>query len=1066
MRHTALGQGALDNVQTGERRLVSVLFTDMVGYTATVEALGEDRALPFTRTIHDVLSQVVQEQGGSVRSFAGDSIMAVFGVPTALEDPALRACRAAMAIHAAFDAAGDLLNAQFGVRPAMRVGISSGVAVIAAVQGDDAALSAVGTVVNLASRVQALAAERQTLICDATRRQVEWQTDHSFDGEHAIKGVGRPQKLWRLRAVRPGVTRFDTSIARGLSPLVGRDEELITLTEALARAGRGRQVVDLVGEPGLGKTRLAFEFTHRAEAAAAMVMAGHCASDGRNVPFLPFLEVVRGAFRLRTEDEPQDLAQKLEAGLRSSALYSLQNLGLMLNLLGLKAPEGALGGLDGVLIGLRTRDLLPQLLRAQTRLHPVVLLIEDVHWIDSMSQDLLARLVGEGDQTNLLIVTTRRPEYDLPYADLPGLTTLTLRPLDAADLRALVQSRLGADSLPEGLIAQVIDRAGGNPLFGEEILSLLIQQGAQLAEGSQVRFVDDLAEIGLPAGVQNLLTARIDRLRQDDRALLQVAAVIGPRFDPGLLAMVMPRPGDTGATLQRLHDLDFFKHEANSSNYAFRHVLLRDAVYGGLLADHRQALHLTVAEGLEQRSGNRLPEVAETLAYHFTRANRTRQAFTYSVLAGAKALGIYSLDLADQYFAAAMALYEREPSCTTDTEFSAFVADYGMCLNISMRVKTMLALFDKVGPTIRRIGDSPHHVHFLHHLVVCLICSAGYFRANDIRAEMMAMAARLGDIESRAYALVTDLAVSCHFEPYPADDFEIKRQEAEAALAQLDDAYLRNYLYAYLGFDKLCRGLVAEANDLADQMIARGTARDDARSLGYGTAMKALIALCTDDYPTALQKSEEALGVARVEWERGIAVGSRVASQIPLALPGAVGEIESYLAESRRNNWTMMSSGSEAMLGVGIVMQGRIGEGIHHLRKTIVRRDAEGNTSVADWSRMYLCEVYLAILSGQGEASAGTLIRNFRTLIGVILFGPKEIMEMVSRVRANHQFARNGHYIARIEMILGLLYKAKKKKPAAIAHLSEALRIIEPAGASALRSRIEGALAELGANRT
>ena len=1042
---------------------MSVLFTDMVGYTATIDAMGEDRALPFTRTIHDMLSQVVQEQGGSVRSFAGDSIMAVFGVPAALEDAALRACQAAMTIHAAFAAAGDRLQAQFGVRPAMRVGISSGVAVIAAVQGDDVALSAVGTVVNLASRVQALATEQQTLICDATRRQVEWQTDHSFDGEHAIKGVGRPQKLWRLRGVRQGVTRFDTSLARGLSPLVGRDEELAQLTQALARAGQGLQVVDLVGEPGLGKTRLVFELTQAAEAASAMVMTGHCASDGRNVPFLPFLEVVRSAFRLHSEDEPPDIAQKLEAGLRRSAMYSLQNLGLMLNLLGLKAPEGALGGLDGVLIGLRTRDLLPQLLRAQTRLHPVVLLIEDAHWIDSLSQDLLARLVETADQTNLMILTTHRPEYGLPYADLPGLTTLTLRPLDAADLRALVRSRPGSDSLPEGLIAQVIDRAGGNPLFGEEILNLLFQQDAQLGQSSRGRPVDDLADIGLPAGVQNLLTARIDRLSPDDRALLQVAAVIGPRFDPGLLAMVMPRPGDTGATLQRLHDLDFFKRDANSSNYAFRHVLLREAVYGGLLADQRQDLHLAVAEGLEQRSGNRLPEVAETLAYHFTRANRARQSFTYSVLAGGKALGIYSLDLADQYFAEAMALYDRDPTCTSDPEFSAFVANYGMCLNISMRVKTMLALTDKVGPTIRRIGDSPHHVTFLHHLVVCLICSAGYFRANDIRAEMMAMAARLGDNTSRAYALVTDLALSCHFAPYPAEDFEARRQEAEAALAQLDDAYLRNYLYAYLGFDKVCRGLVAEANDLADQMIARGTARDDARSLGYGTAMKALIALCTDDYPTALQMSEAALGVARVEWERAIALASRNASMIPLNLPGAAAEVERYLAESAHNDWTMMSSGPEAMLGVAKLMQGQIGAGIGHLRATIARREAEGNKTAADWSRMYLCEVYLAILSGQGDASVGVLIRNFWALVGVILFGPKEITEMVSAVRANPQFARNGHYIARIEMILGLLHKSRKKKPAAIAHLSEALRIIEPAGASALRSRIEGALAELSA---
>lgn len=1033
----------------------------MVGYTATVESLGEERTLAFTRTLHDLLTQSVQEHGGTVHSYAGDSIMAVFGVPIAQEDQALRACKAAQSIHAAFDAAAGRLETQFGVSPTLRVGISSGTAVMAPAQGD--ALATVGTVVNLASRVQALSSARQTLICDATRRQVEGLADLGFEGEHAIKGVGRPQKLWWLRAIRPGATRFDASVARGLSPLVGREAELALLSEALDRVPGSLQLVDMVGEPGLGKTRLVFEFTQMARARGAVVMTGHCTADGRTVPFLPFLEVVRDAFQLRSDDEPEEIARKLEAGLRNSDLHSAQNLGLMQNLLGLKAAEGALAGLDGVLIGLRTRDLLPRLLAAQTRRQPVVLLIEDVHWIDSMSEDLLSGLAQDGGQSNLLVMTTHRPEYGLAYRDAPGLVTLALRPLEAAEVETLIRSRLGVDDLPRELTARVADRAGGNPLFGEEILSLMLQQGALQVDGGAVRFDDSQARSQLPVSVQTLLTARTDSLQPDERALLQVAAVIGQRFDPGLLAAAMPETVDIGATLQRLTDLNLVRREEESSTFAFRHVLLRDTVYDALLADRRQALHEVVAETLERRSDNRLPEVAETLAYHFTRANRTRKAFAYSVMAGSKALGIYSLDQADQYFAQALTLYDSDPTGIGDAEFSALVADYGLCLNISMRVKPMLALEQKVGPIIRRIGDSRDHVHFLHHLVVCLICSAGYVRAKDVSSGMTDMADRLNDADARAYALVTDLALSCHFQPYPPEDFEARAREAEAALARLDDAYLRNYLYAYLGFDKVCRGLVTEANALADQMIERGTERNDARSLGYGTAMKALIALCTDDYPTALQRSEEALGFARVEWERAIALASRNASLIPLGSSGAAEEVERYLEESARNDWAMMSSGPEAMLGIGMLMQGNIGAGIAQIRKTIARREAEGNKTSADWSRLYLCEVYLAILSGQGGASLRVLLRNFRALVGVLLTGPREIKDMVGQVLANPHFARNGHYTARAEMILGLLSKARKQKAEAVAHLTKALRIIEPAGASPMRSRIEGALAELGA---
>lgn len=1050
-------------MHTGERRQVSVLFADMVGYTATVEALGEDRTLAFTQTLHDLLTQSVLEHGGSVHSYAGDSIMAVFGVPHAQEDQALRACKAATSIHAGFEAAAGRLKALFGVSPTLRVGISSGAAVMAPVQGNDSALATVGTVVNLASRVQALSSPGQTLICDATRRQVEGLAELGFEGEHAIKGVGRLQKLWWLRSIRPGATRFDASMARGLSPLVGREAELSLLSAALGRAPEGLQLVDMEGEPGLGKTRLVFEFTQLARARGAMVMTGHCTADGKTVPFLPFLEVVRDAFQLRSDDEPDEIARKLEAGLRNSDLYSPQNLGLMQNLLGLKTAEGALAGLDGVLIGLRTRDLLPQLLAAQIRRQLVVLLIEDMHWIDSMSEDLLTGLARDRELSNLLILTTHRPEYTLAYRDAPGLVSVALRPLETNEVATLIRSRLGVDDLPGDLTAQVADRAGGNPLFGEEILSLMLQQGALQVEGRAVRFDHTPGRSELPVSVQTLLTARTDSLQADERALLQVAAVIGQRFDPGLLASAMPGTVDIGATLQRLTDLNLVAREVESSTFAFRHVLLRDTVYDALLADRRQALHQAVAETLERRSDNRLPEVAETLAYHFTRANRTQKAFTYSVMAGSKALGIYSLDQAEQYFAQALTLYDSDPTGIGDAQFTSFVADYGLCLNISMRVRQMLALEEKVGPIIRRIGDNRDHVHFLHHLVVCLICAAGYNRAHDIRTGMAAMADRLGDPDARAYALVTDLALSCHFQPYPAEAFEVRAREAEEALARLDDAYLRNYLLAYLGFDKVCRGLVTEANALADQMIERGTERNDVRSLGYGTAMKALIALCTDDYPTALQRSEEALGFARVEWERAIALASRNAALIPLGAPGAAAEVERYLEESARNDWAMMSSGPEAMLGIGMLMQGNIGEGIAQIRKTIARREAEGNNTSADWSRLYLCEVYLAILSGQGGASLRVLLRNFRALVGVLLTGPRQIREMVGRVQANPHFARNGHYSARAEMILGLLHKARKRKAEAVTHLTTALKIIEPAGASPMRNRIEGALAELGA---
>lgn len=1044
-----------------ERRQVSVLFADMVGYTAIVERLGEENALHFTRTIYETLTRAVGEHGGTVHSFAGDGIMAVFGMPNAQEDAALRACRAALSIQAAFVAAADSIETRFHARPSMRVGVSSGAVVMAPVEGADSEVTAVGNTVNLASRIETLAPAGGCLICDATRRLVEFVAELSFDGERHIKGVSKPQKLWQLQFIREGATRFDASLARGLSDRVDRENEMALMCSALESARGGFRVADLVAEPGLGKTRLVFEFLQHVKTEEALLLSGHCSADGQQVPFMPFLEVMRSSFHIHGQDDQSEIAQKLETGLRRVALYTTENLGLLLNLLGLKYPEGSLEGLDGVLIGLRTRDLLPALLQAQCRTIRVILLIEDIHWIDGASEELLSRLIEGGAQSNLLIIHTRRPEYEPGWRHSPDVTSLVLDPLGAKDITHLVRTRLGVDVLPEELVRQVTDRAGGNPLFGEEILSFLMEQGALRVDSGNVDFDAASGETGLPVSMQSLLTARMNLLQPQDRALLQAAAAIGRRFDPGLLSLIIKRPDDIGAALRRLQAQDIVYRETNSSDYVFKHVLLRDTVYQSMVSERRAELHLAIAEALEKRNEGRLTEVAETLAYHAALTNRTDLAFTYSALAGAKSLGVFSLGEANRYFASALELYQREPACASESQVSAFLADYALSSNISLQVENMIDLATKVRPILTAFGDSRHHVLFLHHYVSCLVCNARYLDALSVRQELSAMARRLGDTQSIAYALVSELSVSSYCAPISTDAFQSIRREAEAALATLDDAYLQNFYLATLGWNEVSSGRVVEAREAADRMIDVGVSMNDPRSLGYGIAMKALIAMVSDDHELALEMAEQALSVSRAEFETAIATAASKSALVPLNKPGAVDEVKAFVALCAGRGWTLFLSGPDTMLGVALAMNGRIDEGLRHIELAIARREKEGFQVAADWYRLYLCEVYLAILSGQGGASLGVLLRNIRSLIGVLLFGEKRIVALIEQVRANPQFDRDGHYIGRAEMILGLMYKARKKKALAIRHLTEARRIVEPSGSSPMLTRIEVALAEL-----
>jgi predicted ATPase len=423
-----------------------------------------------------------------------------------------------------------------------------------------------------------------------------------------------------------------------------------------------------------------YEFRQRI-GKSALFLTGSCSSDGQQTPFLPFIEMVRSAFRVSIGEVEEDVAQKLETGLTALSLNSLRNLGLLLHLLGLKVPDGALTGLDGMLIGLRIRELLQQLLAAHCRLSPLIMVIEDLHWIDSVSEEVLGKIVDGEARLRLLILTTRRPEYAPPWLDRLVVTTLHLEPLHVGDIRRLVQSRLGVQALPDALAGQLTDKAEGNPLFAEEIVTFLTERGMLRSVDGKLDFVAGAVAGALPASLQSLLTTRVDRLALKDRTLLQAASVIGRRFDSQLLDIVTGQT-NSDSRLAAMRVLDLVHVERNSGDYIFKHALVRDALYRSLLTETRTALHLKIAEEIERRSSNRLAEVAEVLAHHYCQTDRADKAFTYLAMAGGKSLAVYSLDEAQTHLSAAAALLDQSLDCATDNEVADFLVNYLLLLNL------------------------------------------------------------------------------------------------------------------------------------------------------------------------------------------------------------------------------------------------------------------------------------------------------------------------------------------------------------------------------------------------
>jgi class 3 adenylate cyclase len=1045
-----------------ERRQVTVLFTDMVGFTTFSERSGEEAAFTLMQSLSKLMGEAVRKQGGVVQGFTGDGIMAVFGAPTAFEDAPLRACRSALAILQRLKAAGGDLEAKHGVRPQLRIGLNTGPAVVGQVEGGaDAAVTVLGDTVNFAARLQSLAEPGSVFMSEATHWLVQGMVEANFAGEHVIKGKAEPQKAYRLDAIRQGATRFEAAVSRGLSAYVGRERELDVLERAFADARSQLRVVDLVAEPGMGKSRLAHEFRQRIGKDRAFVLSGSCSPDGQQTAFLPFIEVMRGSFRVSAGEPEKDVAQKLDMGLTALGLHSVRNVGLLLHLLGLKVPDGALTGLDGVLIGLRTRELLHQLLEARCRLSPVVMVIEDLHWIDSVSEELLGKIVDSEAKLRLLVLTTRRPEYTPPWLDRATVTKLPLEPLPTGDIRHLVQARLGVEVLPDGLGRQVTEKAEGNPLFAEEIITFLTERGILRAVAGKLDFDANAVATALPASVQAVLTARVDRLAPRDRALLQAASVIGRRFDPELLGVAVSET-NLDARLATMQALDLVLRESKSGDYAFKHALVRDALYQSLLTEPRKSLHLMIAEEVERRSGNRLTEVAEVLAYHYSQTDRANKAFDYLSMAGTKSLGVYSLDEATTHFAAALALLDKNPECASDNQVADYLVSYALLLNMSVQLWVLIDLLKRYLARVDRLGDDPRAVLIRHQYVWALLWNTRYREAATLQRETSPMANRLGDSKSKAYSLVGEIAVSTIVAPKPLPEFEALKKEAIKAASDTTDAYVQCWTRFVIGWDEFHRGRMTEARDSARELMQVGRRLDDPRSTGIGLNLLTWIALGSDSSTEALEYSEQCLAVAVTPLERNGAINGKGSALILLRRTEEGADI---LKEARRR-WATDGvlynfSSSDVAIGVCKVLQGNIGDGIHLLEEAIVKREAEGYRNAADLGRLYLAEVYLQIIAGNEKPSFPTLLKNLPILLKVMATASSRIRALMTRVLANPHFDPAGHQVGRSQMTLGLLYKIKKKRALALEHLTEAKRILSQFGQTPILARVDAALAEL-----
>jgi class 3 adenylate cyclase/tetratricopeptide (TPR) repeat protein len=1044
-----------------ERRHLVILFADVVGFTAFSERFGDEAAFRLTQSLSQFMERVVEVEGARIQDILGDGVMVVFGAPVASEDAPLRACRVALSILENLPAAWDQIFAQYGVRPEIRIGVNAGPAVFGQLHsGGDARLTALGDTVNVAARLQSLAEPGSAIISESAYRLVEGLVDATFAGELPIKGRGAPEKAYRLNGIRASATRFEASLSRGLTPFIGRDQELETLERSFAAIGSAVQVVDIVGEPGIGKTRLLHEFRAHATQIPAWMMSVSCNSDGQQTPFRPFIDIVRGAFHIAPGDDASTITSKLDEGLRSVSLDSDQNQGLLLNLLGRDPPRGALAGLDGVLIGLRTRELLRLLVEARARLAPLILLFEDIHWLDSASEALLASLAAIYAPMRLLILHTRRPTYAPPWGGRANVKRLELGPLSARETFRVAQARLRVEKLPEALGALIAEKAEGNALFAEEIVSFLLARGVVKRNAAGVTFDPAAVTAALPESIHSILTARVDQMPREARDLLQLAAVIGRRFDPHLVLALTEGSNREASSFSVLDAADLIHRDELTGDYLFKHILVRDAIYSGLLSGPRAAMHLKVARELEKRSGNALIEKAESLAQHYVAGGDSSKAFEYLSLAARKSLNVYSIPEAEGYFRKALAIFEQHPSCADPLRAARGVVGLLETLMLKSDYRDALEIAAKFMPVVRQAGETPELVSAYYYQTLSLVQRYELSSAHALMSEAFEVAERIGDGRARAYARAGLLHCRTRLGLDTLEEAERRKAELMEDCLKFDDNFLRQSIYFFVIWDYFYRGLIKNAREVAIRLIASGEASGDPRAIGFANWILGWINIVGGSSDAALAYADECLRVAIAPFDR---LQAEIIQAVAAVLSGRAREglrqIDALNREFERLG--ALYSVLEGPRGVALIETGRVTEGIKLIQRAIVARDRVGDHTSAAFARVLLAEVYIQILAGGRKAPVGVIVRNLPALAAARLRGARRASALLEGAASHRQLSQDGAVIARIDFDRGQLLAMRGKQAQARACLEHARGVARAQGLEALRQRSEAALARL-----
>ena len=693
-----------DNHSTeSDRRLVTVMFADISGFTAMSEKMDAEEVTDIMNECFRFMGECIEQHGGTIDKFIGDCVMALFGAPKTLEDGPHRA------IETALEMKNKLLRfneeKHLPIDLSFHIGINTG-PVIAGMVGSDSKqdFTVMGDTVNLASRIEGAAETGIILVSENTFRLTEGYFEFEPVREIKVKGKEQPVRAYKVLGPRHVSTRIDACLGKGLSPFVGRTVELQHLGRCLEQACEGHgQVVGVVGEPGVGKSRLVCQFRDYLRAEDYTLIEGGCIHYGDAIPYLPVLDLLKHYFDIKEDEQESSIKEKISEKVSRINIQPSQVLPPLHEILSLTGEDEEYLKLDGKQRRNKVFDAIRLILIAESRIKPLIVTVEDLHWIDKTSEEFLSYLINSIGATRIMLILLFRPEYNPSWSTKTFYSQVRVDHLSKKTSADLLQGILSG-GVDASLGDFIVVRTEGNPLFIEELTQSLMENGSIRKEEDRYLLTIKQSDIQVPATIQGIIAARLDRLEGRLKGIMQTASVIGREFAFRILQAVATLKEDLKSSLLTLQDLEFIYEKSlfPELEYIFKHALTQEVAYNSLLIKRRKETHERVGQAIEMIYADRLEEFYEMLAYHYSMSENSHKAYEYLKLSGDKASKNYANNEAIRFYKEAVRALDAQPESLENKKEKLKV-------HLMMRTPFMYLSYPEVSLEIFQNGEKLAH---------------------------------------------------------------------------------------------------------------------------------------------------------------------------------------------------------------------------------------------------------------------------------------------------------------------------------------------------------------------